>query len=283
MMDQALSLRQLVAEQATERPDPVGPPVLVFGSGKGGVGKSVISVLVAQALAAGGARVLLVDGSQNLGHLHVMLGVTVDARLEQVLRGEAEPASLLVQVTDQLWLLPSDSGAESLYALPALDQARLHHRLASLYDGFDVVVVDAGSGLETVVRLATMGGTRLVVVTVPEVAALTNAYALIKLVHAQVPSLPIDLLVNRATGPHDAAETADRLTVAAGRFLGRELGPIGGLEETPALREAMRRPGALLVDPALEPLRAQVRRMVANHLIRRAEATPDLINAGRPE
>ncbi len=282
-MDQALSLRQLVAEQGIERHEPPGPPVLVFGSGKGGVGKSVISVLVAQALAAGGARVLLVDGSQNLGHLHVMLGVTVEARLEQVLRGETEPASLLLQVTERLWLLPSDSGAESLYALPAVDQARLHHRLASLYDGFDSVVVDAGPGLETVVRLATMGGTRLVVVTVPEVTALTDAYALVKLVHAQVPSLPIDLLVNRATSPHDAAETAERLTVAAARFLGRELGPIGGLEETPALREAMRRPGALLVDPALEPLRAQVRRIVGNHLIRRGQAAPDLINAGRPE
>ena len=280
-MDQALSLRQLVAEQAVERPEPSGKPVLVFGSGKGGVGKSVVAVLVAQALAAGGTRVLLVDGSQNLGHLHVLLGISIEARLEHVLRGEAEPASLLRQVTEGLWLLPSDSGAESLYALPAVDQARLHHRLASLYDGFDVVVVDAGPGLETVVRLATMGGTRLVVVTVPEVTALTDAYALVKLVHAQVPSLPIDLLVNRAVGPRDAAETAERLSVAVGRFLGRELTTIGGLDETPALRDAMRRPGALLLDPALEPLRAAVRRIVENHLVRRAEPATDLTIAGR--
>ena len=280
-MDQALSLRQLVAEQAVERPEPSGKPVLVFGSGKGGVGKSVVAVLAAQALAAGGTRVLLVDGSQNLGHLHVLLGISIEARLEHVLRGEAEPASLLRQVTDGLWLLPSDSGAESLYALPAVDQARLHHRLASLYDGFDVVVVDAGPGLETVVRLATMGGTRLVVVTVPEVTALTDAYALVKLVHAQVPSLPIDLLVNRAVGPRDAAETAERLSVAVGRFLGRELTTIGGLDETPALRDAMRRPGALLLDPALEPLRAAVRRIVGNHLVRSAAPASDLTIAGR--
>ena len=213
----------------------------------------------------------------------MLLGISIEARLEHVLRGETEPSSLLRRVTDRLWLLPSDSGAESLYALPAVDQARLHHRLASLYDGFDVVVVDAGPGLETVVRLATMGGTRLVVVTVPEVAALTDAYALIKLVHAQVPSLPIDLLVNRAIGPHEAAETADRLTTAADRFLGRKVVPIGGLEEAPALRDAMRRPGALLVDPALEPLRAQVRRVVVNHLIRPAEPAPDLTQARRPE
>ena len=281
-MDQALSLRQLVAEQAVERPEPSVKPVLVFGSGKGGVGKSVVAVLAAQALAAGGTRVLLVDGSQNLGHLHVLLGISIEARLEHVLRGEAEPASLLRQVTEGLWLLPSDSGAESLYALPAVDQARLHHRLASLYDGFDVVIVDAGPGLETVVRLATMGGTRLVVVTVPEVTALTDAYALVKLVHAQVPSLPIDLLVNRAVGPRDAAETAERLSVAVGRFLGRELTTIGGLDETPALRDAMRRPGALLLDPALEPLRAAVRRIVGNHLVRSAAPASDLTLAGRP-
>lgn len=282
MNDQALTLRQMMADTTADRPEIGGRPVLVFGSGKGGVGKSVVAVLAAQALADGGARVLLVDGSQNLGHLHVMLGIAVDARLEHVLRGEAEPASLLRQVSERLWLLPGDSGAESLYALPAVDQARLHHRLAGLYDDYDVVVVDAGPGVETAVRLATMGGTRLVVVTVPEVAALTDAYALVKLVQAQLPTLPIDVLVNRAAGPEDAAQTAERLSRAAERFLGRDLNPIGGLDETPALRDAMRRPGALLSDPALEPLRAQVRTIVTEHLSRPEESAPALTSAGRP-
>src|SRR5262249_33811029 len=162
-----------------------------------------------------------------------------------------EPADLLCRVSDGLWLLPGDSGAEGLYALGAIDQARLHHRLSALYDGFGVVVVDAGPGIEAAVRLSTMRGTRLVVVTVPEAAALTDAYALIKLVHAQLPALPIDVLVNRIGSPDEGAQAFDRLAAAATRFLGRPLEYLGGLAETMVLRETMRRPGGIRTDPAL--------------------------------
>lgn len=280
MNDQALQLRQLAANAPREVEEEPGTPVYVIGSGKGGVGKSVIAVLLAQACAARGRRVLLVDGSQNLGHLHVLLGVSIDTRLEHVLRGEVEPAALVRPVSDGLWLLPSDSGAEALYALPAVDQARLHHRLAAIYDQFDLVVVDAGPGLETVVRLATMGGTRLIVVTVPEVAALTDAYALIKLVHAQLPSLPVDVLVNRAFDVEDTARAFERLAVAADRFLGKPLTPIGGISEAPALRDAMRRPGGVLADAALAPLRREVAEVV-NALPRETVPAPVVEPAGR--
>ena len=90
--------------------EPGVKPVLVVGSGKGGVGKSVISILIAHALSERGIRVLLVDGSQNLGHLHVMLGISVTARLEHVFRGDIEAASLIQPITERLSLLASDSG-----------------------------------------------------------------------------------------------------------------------------------------------------------------------------
>ncbi len=256
MREPAMQLRQMAVEPLRDDSEPSGQLALVVASGKGGAGKSLVSVLLASAMADRGLKVLLFDGSQNLGHLHVLLGVSLDRRLEHVVTGEVEPAALLVEVRPGLWLVPGDSGAEVLYALPAVDQARLHHRLSTLYRGFDVVMIDAGPGVEGAIRLATMGGTRLVVVTVPEVAALTDAYALIKLVHAQLPSLPIDVLVNRASGPDDVEVTFQRLATAAERFLGRSLTLLGGLPETPALREALRRPGGVLDDPALMSFRA---------------------------
>ncbi|MGE0443394.1 MAG: AAA family ATPase [Gemmatimonadales bacterium] len=261
MTDQARELRALAQGAPVAPTDEVGTPVYVVASGKGGVGKSVLATLLADGFAAAGARVLLVDGAQNLGHLNVLTGVAVGGRLEQVLRGETDPASLVVPVTERLWLLPSDSGAEALYALPAVDQARLHHRLAALYADYDLIVVDAGAGIETVIRLATMGGTRVVLVTVPEVAALTDSYAVIKLVHAQLPGLPIDVVVNRAVDPEEVPRAFERLSVAAGRFLGRQLNLLGGISEAPGLREAMRRPGGLFSDLRLEGLRREVRAM----------------------
>jgi flagellar biosynthesis protein FlhG len=274
MNDQALRLRQLAADQVSAPPVPDGPPVIVVGSGKGGVGKSVFAALAAFGLGRSGRRVLLLDGSQNLGHLPVLVGVEVHTRLEQVARGDLDPEAILHQVDDRLWLAPSDSGAEGLYALGSLDSARLQHRLSSLYHRFEAVVVDAGPGVENVVRLATMGGTRLVVVTVPEVTALTDAYALIKLVDAQLPILPIDLVANRAESDREGRLAYDRLAEAARRFLGRRIGWLGTIADVPALRAAMRRPGALLSDPSLEDLRHRVSLLALGLLGRVEGATP---------
>jgi flagellar biosynthesis protein FlhG len=221
-------------------------PTIVVGSGKGGVGKSVVSVLIATALAAQGRCVLLLDGDQNLANLHVLLGVRPKARMESMLGGEIDPPELVQSVAPNLWLLAGESGAESLYALEAVNRARLQHRLSELYHRFDVVVVDAGTGIESVVRVATMRATSLLLVTAPEPTALTDAYALMKILHLQVPDFPIDILVNRCL---DAAEGHDafmKLATACERFLRRDVGYAGALLEEQSIRLAVRDPRRLL-------------------------------------
>jgi flagellar biosynthesis protein FlhG len=269
--DQAAQLRAIMAATRadTREPEPIapaGPPAIVVGSGKGGVGKSVVSVLLAAQLVERGRRVLLVDGDQNLGSLHVLLGVRPVARLEEMLTDAVTPRDLLQQVTDGLWLLPADSGAESLYAMGSVDRARLHHRLSALYDGFDAVIIDAGPGLESVVRVSTMRATRLVVVTVPEPAALTDAYALIKIVNLQVPELPIDVLANRAMDENEGRAAFDRLATAADRFLRREVRYLGTLVEDEAVRLAVREPGRLLTGVRTGPVAHEIAAIAAERM-----------------
>lgn len=245
MTDQAAQLRAMMAARTPDRVEPAGPPTIVIGSGKGGVGKSVISALLAQRLAQQEKRVLLVDGSQNMGNLHVLFGVNRGVRLEHVLADAASPKDLLVPVNEYLMLLPADSGAESLHALGAVDRARLHHRISTLYPEFDAVIIDAGPGVESVVRVSTMGATRLIMVTVPEPAALTDAYATMKIVLAQVRDLPIDVLVNRVEDGREGPQAFDRLATAADRFLHRGIRYLGSLWEDEGIRRAVRSPGRL--------------------------------------
>lgn len=248
MRDQAALLRQMgtlercVADSASEP----GPPTIVVASGKGGVGKSVVSILLAKLLSDKGRRVLLFEGNQNLGSLHVLLGVRRAGRLEALVNGELSPSDLLTQVTNRLWLLSGDSGAEALYGLGEIDRARLHQRLINLYDNFDVVVIDSSQDLQGVVRVATIGATRMFLLTVPEPAALIDAYAVLKTVHLRVPTLPIDVLVNRVDNSGQGRKAHDRLATAARRFLEYDLGYLGALPEDDVLRVAVRTPGALL-------------------------------------
>lgn len=241
------------------------PPVIVVGSGKGGVGKSVTAVAMAAELAASGRKVLLMDGDQNLGSLHVMLGVAPALPLETLVDHPTSPEALLTPVTENLWLLPSDSGSETLYGLTATDRARLHRKLSSLFAGFDVTIIDAGAGLESAVRCATMRATRLLLVATPEPVALTDAYALIKIVSLQVRGLPIDVVINRTREDAEGRAAYERLAAAAERFLRRGLRYLGAAPEDPAMRDVIEVPTRLLDPEGSDALRA-LRALAATRL-----------------
>jgi flagellar biosynthesis protein FlhG len=241
------------------------PQAIVVGSGKGGVGKSVTAIAVAAELAASGRRVLLLDGSQNLGSLHVMLGVQPVLSLESLIDSPMSPMELTSPVAPNLWLLPSESGSEILHGLDATDRARLQRRLSGLFDQYDVTVIDAGAGLESVVRCAAMRATRLLVVTTADPAALSDAYALIKITSLQVGSLPIDVVVNRVRDENEGRARYERLASATERFLRRGLRYLGAVPEDSAMRDAIESPERLLA-PDGSPALAALRRLTATRL-----------------
>jgi MinD-like ATPase involved in chromosome partitioning or flagellar assembly len=261
MNDQAAALRALRREAPFEpQATPPGPPTIVIGSGRGGVGKSVVAVVLADTLAANGHRVLLLDGDQNLATLHVLLRVRPRGHLADLADGSGAAESLLTPVRERLWLLPGDSGAEALYGRGLTAQARLHARLSQLSDGFDAVIVDAASGLESAVRAATLRASQLVVVTVPEPAGLAGAYALIKIAYAQACTTGIAVIVNRARADDDGRAAFHKLEVAAERFLQRPLRFLGTVPEDEVVHTTLRAgrtfPDDAAHGPAVTALRA---------------------------
>jgi flagellar biosynthesis protein FlhG len=218
------------------------PAVVVLASGKGGVGKSVLTVTLGAILADSGRRVLLLDGSQNLGNLHILLGCPRFGQLDALLAGEVSLEDMISHVDENLWLLPSDSGEESVYSLNPIDRSRLHYCLSNLYQGFDTVVVDSGPSIEDVVRLCTIRASGLVIVTVAEPTALSDAYAVIKIVSSRIPGLSIGVLVNQVFDDAEGRDAFGRLAHAAERFLNLKLSYIGAVPEDPVLQSAARSP-----------------------------------------
>jgi flagellar biosynthesis protein FlhG len=237
---------QIAQEITASDPGPTSPCRIVVGSGKGGVGKSVVSVLLAAASSERGRDVLLLDGEQNLANLHVLLGVGTRGSIESLLNGRVRPAELVQRIADHLWLLPSESGAEGLYALDAVERARLHARLIELYRQYRTVVVDAGSGIESVVRAAMLGADRVVLVTAPEPTALMDAHALMKILSLQAPHLRVDVLVNRCADPDEGRAAFARLAAASEQFLNRRLHLAGVILEEQCIAAAVRDPRRFL-------------------------------------
>lgn len=214
------------------------PAIVVVASGKGGTGVSLVSALVGLAVAGEGRRVLLVDGTDSYGALHVMLGVEPRHRLAELRGGTVQAEALLVTVTETLSLLPGGADEPGEQPMSATERQLLSRRARELYDGFDLVVVDAGSRLDAVLGACGDGVDRLVVLATDDQVTMAASHALIKAVEARLPGLPVDVLVNRAD-EGAAAVVHGHMATAAMQFLGREVGHAGAVPHDHCLQTGM--------------------------------------------
>lgn len=224
------------------------PPWVAVAGAKGGVGKTLLAVNLALQLARAGQRTLLVDFDPGCGNVDVHLRLSPRRTLEDVLAGRCPPAAALVDGPGGLRVLAGRSGSSRLAARLADDAAR-PGVLAAVGDaaaGLDVVVCDTGAGIGPAV-LAVAGRAELVLgATTPEPSALTDTYALCKVLHRRGRPLP-RLVVNRVRSRDEAMRTAGRLATVCARFLAAPCELLGWVRDDPELERSVfeQRPFAL--------------------------------------
>jgi MinD-like ATPase involved in chromosome partitioning or flagellar assembly len=231
------SLRAFVARNGRGvGPDP-HPGVVVFGAGKGGVGTSTVAALVALAGAERGLDVLLVDADENVGSQHLLLGITDPGPGIGSLRGGARsPEDLVLDVAPGLKLLPGGgAGDAGTLAAAVAERRALLARVSSLYSRFDLIVVDGGSRLESVMAACRTGAERLLAVTAPDRISLAAGYALFKVAKARYPDMPVEVIVNGASARR-ADDVFHVVHTAAETFLSSPVGFAGSVPEDPTLR-----------------------------------------------
>jgi flagellar biosynthesis protein FlhG len=267
-----------------------GDPVVVVGSGKGGTGGSTVTALLGIACATAGRRTLLVDGDEQVGILHRLFGVAAPHGLEGLRAGATTPANCVVALDQGLAVLPGGSGADdsgrrSVAVLSAAERRALFRRVAHLYREYDVVIVDAGSRLDTVMAAVASGARRVVVVGGDGAVALAAGYALIKAIELKWPGTPVDVIANRQD--EVAGQRAfDQLQHAASRFLGRDLDCLGAIPDDAALDTAIRTGQSLHAVADVGVAGQAVRELAHRLLIRlgdgtRQSAAPGWINRRR--
>jgi flagellar biosynthesis protein FlhG len=247
---------------------PRGTAVVAVGSGKGGVGTSTIAALLAATMAEQGRSVLLVDAGQRLGGLHHLLGVEPAGSLGQ-LRGGREPHDLLVPVAERLSLFPASLDEAELRPT---ERRLLMRRVASLFDHFELVVIDAGSSAESLVAACADGATRLLAVTAGDRISLVATYALVKLLHERAPGVRVDVVANRV-----ADDGADRLheylNGASVRFLSRTVPFAGSIPDDPDFGSALAA-GMGTAEASLGSTAALAVRAIGERFLNEAPAPP---------
>ncbi|MEN9354098.1 MAG: flagellar biosynthesis switch protein [Fibrobacterota bacterium] len=250
MANQLDSLRAWLPNAGARLSSAVPAQTISIASGKGGVGKSHITLSLALALSQQGKRVLLLDGDMGLANLHILAGVHPKADLGDVMAGRCTVADALIPVAQGVDLLPSASGVAGLSSLPVEKMNQLVDSLSKIQDDYTHVLVDIGAGIgETSLQLA-VASDRVILVTTPEATAQADAYAFVKVSRARRADLPFSLVINLCDAPEQGPESAMRLASVARRFLGIELPYWGGIPRQRGLDQYLRqRVPAFLADP----------------------------------
>lgn len=222
---------------ASEAACPREAAVVAFASGKGGTGKSFLATSAALALHAAGRRVALVDCDFGLANAHLLLGVNPRFSMQHLLEGRASVQQVLVATPYGPNLLAGGSGIASLAELDARHMQVLARALQWLATCHDVILLDCAAGLAPQSLITVLASQHVVVVTNPEIAALTDAYALIKCLARQEGRPMVHLAVNRVGQAGVGDATFGRMAEVSRRFAGCPIHYLGEVPEDPAVSQ----------------------------------------------
>ncbi len=240
-MDQAERLRELM-DLPTRR-----ARALAIASGKGGVGKTNVAVNLGLALVRLGRRVILVDVDIGLANADVLLGVEPRFHLGNVLAGEVGVFDALVPCPGGLLLL-AGSNSTAFSDLNEAERAFLATSFRQLEAYADVLIIDTGAGISRNVIEFARAADELLVVTTPEPTAITDGYALIKVIAREKGVGRLRLVVNQALDRLEAGRVSERLRMVSRRFLGIEVDNLGYVLADAHVPAAVRRRRPFFID-----------------------------------
>lgn len=214
---------------------------IAVASGKGGVGKTNVSVNLAVALAKAGGRTLLLDCDMGLANAGILLGMDSAWTIGDVLAGRCELDDLIVTGPAGLAFAPGHSGTGSGSTLSAVERGRLLDALAPHRAAFDTIVIDTGSGIEaSALALVAAADTPLIVIA-PEPTSFVDAYALVKALHVSHGLDRFEIVTNMVQSEGTGHALFDRFRAVATRFIDMELSYAGAVPADPYVREAVLR------------------------------------------
>ncbi|HKS15304.1 MAG TPA: flagellar synthesis regulator FleN, partial [Pseudomonas sp.] len=219
--------------------------VIAVTGGKGGVGKTNVSVNLSLALAELGRRVMLLDADLGLANVDVLLGLTPKRTLADVIEGRCELRDVLLQGPGGIRIVPAASGTQSMVHLSPAQHAGLIQAFSDIGDNLDVLVIDTAAGIGDSVVSFVRAAQEVLLVVCDEPTSITDAYALIKLLNRDYGMNRFRVLANMAQSPQEGRNLFAKLTKVTDRFLDVALQYVGAVPYDESVRKAVQKQRAV--------------------------------------
>ena len=276
-MDQASSLRSLVAA-----PRPVDGPasplrVIAVTSGKGGVGKTNISANLAVLAAKAGKRVLVIDADLGLANVEIVFGLKPRYHMGDLINSSISIEDVMIDAPHGVKILPAGSGVQSLTQLSSDDKLRFIAALEPVQDKFDLVLVDSGAGIGDNVLFFVGAAQEAILVVSPEPTSLVDAYATVKVLSQKAGVRHFGVIINPVIDELPAREIFNKLTQVTSRFLSASVRHLGYIPRDENLHRAImaQRP---LVDAFPHSPASRALNVLADKLFN--ESAPPVLDGG---
>lgn len=212
--------------------------VIAITGGKGGVGKTNVSVNLALSLASLGRRVVLMDADLGLANVDVQLGLRPKATLADVLAGQCDLRDVLIKGPGGIRIVPAASGAAEMVNLGPREHAGLIQAFSEIGDQMDVLIVDTAAGIGDSVVSFVRAAQEVIVVVCDEPTSITDAYALIKLLNRDHGVMRFRVLANMVHSPQEGHSVFNKLLQVTDRFLEVALQYVGAVPYDENIRKS---------------------------------------------
>jgi flagellar biosynthesis protein FlhG len=257
MEDQATKLREMMRqktnsyERSSGRKEGKETRIITVTSGKGGVGKTNVSINMALAYARMGKKVVVMDADLGLANVNVMLNMIPKYNLYHVIRKQKTMKEIMVDTEYGISIVAGASGFSKIANLNDSERQYFISELETL-SAADIIIIDTSAGVSSNVLDFVAAANDAVIVTTPEPTAITDAYGIIKIIATEINNLNmgLKLVVNKVKNVAEAKKVADKMISITGQFLNLKVEYLGFIYDDEAVsRAVLRQKPFVVVDP----------------------------------
>jgi flagellar biosynthesis protein FlhG len=251
MIDQAEQLREIMRSRNETGSVNTKTRVIAVASGKGGVGKTNISINIAIAYSQLGKKVLVMDADLGLANVNVAMGIIPKFNLYHLIRQKKKMNEIIINTDFGIQIVAGASGFSKIANLSDEERENFIEEISKM-DAVDIIVIDTSAGVSSNVLDFIAAADDVIIVTTPEPTAITDAYGIIKIIATEIENmnLGIKLIVNRVKSVTEGKKVAERVINIASQFLNLKVDYLGYVYDDIQVSQAiLKQKPFIIIDP----------------------------------